>query len=316
MTAQEIEKKIADMIRVTPQQVVLAKAFLSRNFYQDPVASIERLLATMQVKMPDAISVHSSADTESMIKQAAEAISWKLAGCEAIWGLISSNLLIPDARQWKSPDLNLRYTTSVDGRGPHTWGLSLGHLALPVPHVVRLPYSRRVKQNQALCDPDLFLHELNIPNLHTEIEEALREAVRCFHHELYLACLTMLGRASEGAWIELGLKLAIAVERTSSKEAEKIRDKQKDSYVGIGKKITEILRIYERSDLEAVRKKSGVTLQDLKNSVIWADTVRDSRNSVHYGATPALPNSYEKVAALLTSAVPHVRLLYQIYNAV
>jgi len=59
-----------------------------------------------------------------------------------------------------------------------------------------------------------------------------------------------------------------------------------------------------------------VTLQDLRNSVIWADAVRDSRNSVHYGATPAMPNSYEKVAALLISAVPYLRILYRIHDAV
>jgi len=252
MTEQEIKKVITDMIDVTPQKVTLAKAFLLKNFYPDTIASIGRLVEAMGARMPDEVSVHNSADTEAMIKQAAEAISWMLAGCEAIWGLISSNLLIPHTRQWNSPELHLRYTTGMG----YSSGLSLDHLVLLVPHTVKLPYSTSSRQTQTLSDPDLFLHELNIPNLHADVEEALREAVRCFLHELYLACLSMLGRASEGAWIELGLKVANAVERTSSKDAEKIRDKQMDSHVGIGKKITEILRIYERSDLEDVRRRS------------------------------------------------------------
>jgi hypothetical protein len=316
MSPQEIEKKIEQMIRVTPQQVTVAKIFLSKNFYPDPVFGIEKLLEAMQVATPEEICVHQSVDTDAMVKQAAEAISWKLAGCEAVWGLISSNLLIPYMARFRSPDLNLRYTTAMKGRGGHTTALSLNHLTCPVPATVRCPFSSSTVQNQPLRDPDLFLQELEIPNLHKEVEEALREAVRCFHHELYLACLTMLGRSSEGAWIELGLKLANAVERKSVKEAEKIRKMQQDVFTGVGKKIMRTLHTYEQSDLDDLRRESGVTLQDLRNSVVWADVVRDSRNSIHYGAKPAMPNSYEKVSALLIGAVPHLRILYRIYNAV
>jgi hypothetical protein len=182
--------------------------------------------------------------------------------------------------------------------------------------LVKLAPSRSTQQNQPLSNPDLFLHELNIPNLHKEVEEALCEAVRCFRHELYLACLAMLGRSSEGAWIELGLKLAKAVERHSLKDAEKIRKTQQNVFEGVGKKITKTVQAYERIDLEDLRKQSGVTLQDLRNSVVWADVVRDSRNSVHYGAKLAMSNSYEKVAALLIGAVPHLRILYRIHDAV
>ena len=95
MNPQEIEKKIEKMIRVTPQQVTMAKIFLSKNFYSSPVQGIEKLLEAMQVPTPEEICVHQSVDTDAMVKQAAEAISWKLAGCEAVWGLISSNVSHP-----------------------------------------------------------------------------------------------------------------------------------------------------------------------------------------------------------------------------
>jgi hypothetical protein len=50
--------------------------------------------------------------------------------------------------------------------------------------------------------------------------------------------------------------------------------------------------------------------------MLWADAVRESRNSVHYGAEPSMPNTYEKIATLLIGGVPHLRLLYKIRAAV
>jgi hypothetical protein len=119
MLLEKIGEKIIAMIRVTPQQVTLAKAFLLKNFkpgpsFNSPVDGINKLLEAMQVKMPDVICVHESMDSEKIIKQAAEAIAWKLAGCEAIWGLISSNLLIPNfAPGHCSPYLNVPYSTQL-----------------------------------------------------------------------------------------------------------------------------------------------------------------------------------------------------------
>ena len=173
MRPEEIDKKIEQMIRVTPQQVTIAKKFLSENFYSSPVDGIEKLLEAIRVPTPKEICVHQSADTEATIKQAAEAISWRLAGCEAIWGLVSSNLLIPDMARFSAPDLNLSCTTSIKGTGGHTGGLSLNHLTCRVPFMVRRPFSSSTVKEQALRDPDLFLRDLDIANLHSDVEEAL-----------------------------------------------------------------------------------------------------------------------------------------------
>lgn len=178
------------------------------------------------------------------------------------------------------------------------------------------PRSLSTQENQPLSNPDLFLHTLDIPGLHNEVENSLREAVSCFRHELYLACLAMLGRASEGAWIELGLKLVNAIPPESHEKAQNIKDKLEDSFVSIGKKIMEILKLYECKDIFAdIYKKSDVKVQDLRNAVVWSDSIRESRNSIHYGVKSSMPNTYEKVAALLIGAVPHIRLLYKVIQA-
>ena len=60
---------------------------------------------------------------------------------------------------------------------------------------------------------------------------------------------------------------------------------------------------------------SGIKPLDLKGVTVWSDAVRDSRNTIHFGVASAIPNTYEKVAALLIGAVPHIRLLYLLKGA-
>jgi hypothetical protein len=311
-------KAIRDQVSVTPQMVTIAKAFFLKNFAEDTSQMVNKFLQAMEAQMPESVIIHQSADTEGAIKKAAEAISWMLAGSEAIWGLISSGLLIPGSSPIPLPLLrNLNWVEGVPDYICTRSSWDLTDISVPIPSKVLRPPSASVSLQQPLSDPDLFLHSLDIKNIHAEVKESLEEAVRCFRHELYIACLAMLGKASEGAWIELGLKLADAVPSNTAVNARKIRDTLEDPYVGIGKKIMETLRLYEMKDIYSeVYKKSGVKIQDLRNAVIWADCVRESRNSVHYGVEPSMPNTYEKVAALLIGAVPHLRLLYQILCAV
>jgi len=170
--------------------------------------------------------------------------------------------------------------------------------------------------NQPLSDPDLNLHELAIENLHEDIEESPRESVKCFKHDLCLGSLALLGKASEGAWIELGLSLAKAVPDGASINASKYVSIFEDPFVGVGKKIMEVLKLYERKDVFGpIYKGSGYGIRDLRNAVIWADAVRESRNSVDYGVEPSMSNSYEKVAALLIGAVPHLKILYAVIGS-
>ncbi len=177
-----------------------------------------------------------------------------------------------------------------------------------------LPHSR--KDSEFLVNPDLYLRNLNIPNLHTDIELALREAVRCFRHELFTASATMLGKASEGAWLELGFALVHVLPEGDTGYIKRQKDELENPTVGIGKKIETVITLYERQDLYSpIAEKSGVSVQELRTAANWSDTVRDSRNTIHFGVEPSTPNSYEKVAALLLGAVPYLRIIYQVKAA-
>jgi hypothetical protein len=316
MSPEEAKQLIVNQITVTRQRVTIAKAFILKNFDANTLNVIERFAGSVNAKMPQTIVLHATVDPTPILNAAAEAISWKLAACEAIWGLISTGAVFPASMTLCGEIGGLGWTTVVGKSGGASSGFSFDELSILVPSRLAFPRSSDSANVQPLTDPDLYLKELDLTELHSAIETALREAVRCFRHELYLACLAMLGRASEAAWIETGLAIVAAAPGGSSIDAGKINDQLQNPFLGIGKKIQIVNDLFSRQNIYCnLSKASGVKSQDLKNCVIWADCVRESRNSIHYGAKPAMSNSYEKVAALLIGAVPHIRLLATLTKA-
>jgi hypothetical protein len=303
-------------VRVTTQMVTYAKAYMLKHHAPDVTALITSLLKNVDARKPESIVIHQSVDTSGMISAAANYFSWRLAACEAIWGLISSNCLIPASSDHYDESNYFSWTTVIPGSGGQSSGWHLDQFSLPVPRKVLLKPSGIYEKDAPLSDPDLYLHEMSIDGMGKDIEDSLRESVQCFKHELYLGSLALLGRASEGAWIELGLALARTVPESAAVNGQKLRESMEDQFVGIGKKIAEVLKMYERRDIFGeYYKSSGYKPSDLKSVVVWSDAVRESRNSIHYGAKPAMSNSYEKVAALLIGAVANFRVIYSIIDA-
>lgn len=315
MNDDDAKRYILDHVKVVRLHVTIAKAFILKNFHPVTSELINRFLQSVDAKMPQKLVFHQSVDAIPTLNSAVNAISWQLAACEAIWGLISNATIFPASTALYGGFGSLQWTTVVPGSGGTSSGFSLEEFSIQVPDRLALPRSSNHGDDQPLSDPDLYLKELNLPGLIPAIEVALREAVRCIRHELYLACLAMLGRASEAAWIETGLALSTAAPAGSPIDTTKISDQLLDPFIGIGKKIKIALDLFSRQDVFGdISKTSGVKLQDLKNCVVWADCVRESRNSLHYGTEPSMSNSYEKVAALLIGAVPHIRLLTALTN--
>lgn len=316
MNPEEAKAYILKHVSVTRQKIAIAQAFVLANFEPDSSKLIGAFLNSVEAEMPREILLHPTRDPLPALDAAAAAISWKLAACEAIWGLISAAVLFPASSDLRGEIGTLAWTTVIPGSGGTSSGFSLDEISIRVP--VRVAKSRSVdlKSEQPLTSPDLYLKEVNLADLHLEIEAALREAVKAFRHGLYLACLAMLGKAMEVAWIELGLGLAKAVEDASASNSEKLRKQMEDPFVGIARKINVVTQAYSDKDaFGAIAKASGVTLQDLRNCVVWADCVRASRNSLHYGAEPSMSNTYEKVAALLIGAVPHIKTIAKVTEA-
>lgn len=190
MSPDQAKTLLESSIAVTNQMVMYAKAFILKNFNTDTCRLLDALLKNIEASVPERIVIHSSVDTETMVRQAAKAISWRLAGCEAIWGLISNGLLIPGSSSLTEECRSLSWTTVIPGSGGTSSGWQLDHLSLPVPGRILKPFSSVAEINQPLSDPDMYLHELAIENLDKDVEESLRESVRWFKHDLEFGLLS------------------------------------------------------------------------------------------------------------------------------
>lgn len=313
MNESEAKKLILERTVVTPQRVVVSKAILL-SACQKTSSSDDLVAAVLEangVTMPKEVVIHPSVDPVPVLMAAGDALSWSLAAREAILSLIHGGYLIAMADlHWTVPSIG--WTTVVRGSGGHSSGWSFEELTIPVPSRVRRAPSSIGSNDQFLAEPDLYLHTLGIPNMHAEVASAFREAVRCFRHELFTAALTMLGKASEGAWLELGASLLAYVPSNQQSIFSKQRAVLEDPMKGTYRKIEAVLTVFDRQDIfGSVSVLSGIRPRELRAVAVWSDSVRDSRNTIHFGVSPATPNTYEKVAALLIATAPNVRILYR-----
>jgi hypothetical protein len=318
MNAGEAETTIRSRVSVTQQRVVVAKA-IAFGAATSTVTCDEVLAAVYQanqVVVPRSVVLHETVDTDAMLSKVADAISWRMATIEALWSLVHSGLLIAMG-DVTTQSATVGWTTVVPGSGGTSAGWQFEDYALPVPSRVRCSPSSLNSPNQFLSEPDLYLHALGVPGMHAEVSGAFCEAVKCFRSELFTAALAMLGKASEGAWLELGASLIAAIPKSDETKYAKQRSILEDPMMGTYRKIEAVLTVFDHQELFGIASKSaGVRLQELRAVSVWSDTVRDSRNTIHFNVAPTTPNTYEKVAALLLGAVPYIRTLYQVKCAV
>jgi hypothetical protein len=318
MTPSEAEKDIRSRILVTAQMVVIAKAIIldAAKTISRTSSLIDAVLVANESALPDQLVLHSSVDATSSVKATGEALSWQLAAKEALWSLIHSGFLLSMSDTIAGDPVTVKWTTVISGSGGETASWQFGETRIPIPHAARLSPSNSGISNQFLCEPDLYLHSFGVPNMHPDVGRSFTEAVKCFRAELFTAALAMLGKASEGSWLEMGEAL---IGRTPPVEAKRFLKQQvvlEDHNAGPMKKVEAAIAIYEHADLFGdVYKLTGIRPQKLKEISVWSDAVRDSRNTIHFGVDAAIPNTYEKLAALLIGAVPNVRTLYRVKAA-
>ena len=317
MNPEDAERQIRQRIIVTPQRVMIAKAIILE--LAKTVSSSDELIAGVlkanAVVLPRPVVLHESVDTQASIVAVGEALTWRLAAAEAIWSLIHAGFFFP-LTDPRGESASVDWTTVTPGSGGMSSGWRFDECLLPVPGRVRRAPSLVGAPDQFLAEPDLYLHSLGIPNMHVEVAASFIEAVKCFRAELFTASLTMLGKASEGSWLELGEALLRVVPPAEEGKYARQRSILDDPMKGTFRKIEAVLTIYEHQELfSQVAKASGVRLQELRSVAVWSDAVRDSRNTIHFGVAAAVPNTYEKLAALLIGAVPNVRILYRVKEA-
>ncbi|HMV06514.1 MAG TPA: hypothetical protein PKA30_13310 [Accumulibacter sp.] len=314
MNQSEAELAIRNGVNVTRQRVLIAKAIIfsaaTRSISSEEL--ITRVLKANDISLPATVVIHESVDTASTVRTVIESLSWRLAASEAIWSLIHGGFLFPlSEARGNAPSIG--WTTVIPGSGGMSAGWTFDEFVLPVPGQVRRAPSAKEGTDEFLSEPDLYMHSLGVANMHPDVASSFHEAVKCFRTELFTAALAMLGKASEGAWLELGASLLRIVPSSDEAKYSKQRGILEDPMMGPLRKVEAVLTVYDHQELFGpLAKACGVRLQDLRTVAIWSDAVRDSRNTIHFGVTPATLNTYEKLAALLIGAVPHVRMIYRV----
>jgi hypothetical protein len=314
---EEVFNQINSSVSVTRPQIVAAKEFIlkelrnNKSFFSNSV--LQKFLVSVDATAIEKIIVNPFVDSTSTIRQAIQNISWRLAFSEAIWAIIHNNiaLLLDGAIGTEEPKIS--WTTVIPGSGGTSSGWSFPLWTYSIPNHVTLASSQLNNSQDYLIDPDLYLKNFNLENLQMDVKEALKDSILCFRSELYTPCLAMLAKAVEGAWVELGLALLGSVDESKQQKLKKQSDVFTSEFSSIAKIIKTVLELYEKQDLFAeLGRESKVKLEDLRNAVIWADCVRESRNVVHYGNQPSIPNDFEKVVALLLGAPDHFKKIYKL----
>lgn len=317
MNENEARQFVVDGVAVRRQQIVVMKGLLLKHFDNNSAAMLERAVQQASPSKPANLILHQTIDPVPTLRQLSEWISWWIAGCEALWGLVHSNLLLPVAPNMDDFEPVIQWTTVVPGSGSgRSAGWDFPEFKISYPHL--LTRSRNLEVPQVLCDGDLFLRELSLPHLHPEVEEALKEAISCFRSELYTAAVVMLGKASEGSWIETGLALLSAVPESEASKREKLRQEWGGTDVGFAKKMRDIVKLYEtRQDLfKNIGSIANVRLDELRMAMLWSDSLRDARNVVHHNVDTHINPTFDMVSTLFLAALPNLKVLHRLTNAV
>lgn len=308
MRPDEVAARVRDALRVTRADVADAKAFVMTRTGGHPRAWWNEFLRERRLGLPEHV-VLVGVELETVVRSIAAYVSGTVAFSEAVIELVDSGVFRRQGGENKI-HLNVGYSTIGPGGSGERGTMQFPEFEMTMPdQVTRARWNERAA---VLADGDLYVREVGIPDLNPGISEALREAARCLRLDLMLPAVAMLGSASEGAWSELGSALAAIA--PADPKAVKLSETIDSEFDGVAKKVSAVIGFYENRDiLGALWSRS--TRDRLRGVGVWSDLVRDGRNALHWGASAAVPNTYEKVATLMLAAVPNLRLLYDVRRA-
>jgi hypothetical protein len=154
---------------------------------------------------------------------------------------------------------------SLRNSGGQSSGWTFDQLTMGVPRRLARAISWSTNPYRPLSDPDLYLRELGVVNLHPLVEESLQEAVTCFRHDLYAPCLAMLTRSVEGEWTEMGLAIADVARPINAKRADALSSDLVDPQYSLARRLTRVGDVYDQKELcETIWSTSGVRPRDVR----------------------------------------------------
>ncbi|OME50906.1 hypothetical protein BSK59_21450 [Paenibacillus odorifer] len=312
MSGSKFSVEVMDKVHVTNPIILLAKQFLvTQDFTVVVEEALERFIHLYARPCPEEI-VYSGSPTDEQINQMSQYISYGLAFCEAVWSLVHNGYFYASQDRQYTFRPFIR-TKEVWSNQTSTTTVEFNEVSTMTPFLLRVNLSIRNKDNPeyVLFNPELYVAGIG-SNLHRDVQEALGDAIACFQNELYRPTVTLLGKAVEGAWVELGISLYTFAGK-DLKDPDKLIDKLRNE-TNFMNRVQQVVKLYEgRHDLFGeLIKESKVSIPMIKEIFYWSDVVRDSRNAIHFGVESAFPNTYEKTVVLLMSASSNLKTLYKL----
>ena len=305
LNPNEAETLLRRSITITRHEVALAKQYLMSESCPisgsgDALANSYAALGGTDFRQDSYLDLEPGGDMTRRVEDAARYLSMFLSANQGLWELIGEGYL--------------NIAASVDAKEPNVaWktqrtssGWRFGDLLYAMPQrVIRSPIAVLGSKDEFL-DPDTFALDAGLTQAHEEVGEAARDAVQCLRAQLFRPAVTMLGKAMEGAWVEFGLSTAAAL------NDDALNKFIVDPHSSISKIITRTMAGYRELD----NRRSGpnrlaIRPQYLENAVMWSNSVRESRNAIHFGARPTVANSYDKVAVLFIHGADSLNQLYK-----
>jgi hypothetical protein len=316
LTDDAIRQIVTSRVSVTREHIALVKGLLLKHFNTSTERMMHEAVRALGFERPSGAVRVGGTDATPALERLGDYFSWMLCAIEAVWELIHAGVLLPmSARELTQLVTNVQIMQDRGGGSGSTGSEdfnNFGGVAFFPGTVIK---TRCPTAGFVLSDPDLYLDGLRPQVPQPDIAEALQEAVRCFRAERYMAAVVMLGKASEGLWIECGKALIDALPKpTNVKPTHEDLDSPN---IGFAKKLRDVLKLYEskQPDYVPIAKRAGLSLDQVRLAAHWAETVRDSRNVVHYGAKPTMPHNYETVATLLLTGATHLRTVIALHDA-
>jgi len=292
----DVSKILKTAIVVRREDIARAKQFVLQETITVTGDLVDKWLKDQQLEVPNMVN-YLDDDCPEILERIARAYSLRMALYQSVWELVTSGDIVPvgASQEWEP---SLGYSTR-HGSGP-----------IPIHNVV-YPYLskfHRVPQN-AITDPDIFIHDIGCKDLHPGIREAIEQALGCFRKGLYMPATAMLAAAAEATWTECGIAIAKKLGNA------KLEAAVNDLLASISKIVTETRKALEHPDGKTLVKTAGQHISKVTDAEVWTTTLRDRRNALHWGKAKSFIADHSETGTLLMAAPLHLGTLEAIRAA-
>ncbi|MEK7215449.1 MAG: hypothetical protein AAB289_07640 [Chloroflexota bacterium] len=320
MNIQEAKMAVRNNVRVSPQFVSVAKQYVVGKINgSEPTKTNEvfqEFLKAQDATDCGVVVVNPNVDPSETIQRAARHLAYCLSFIEAIHALVGHGILVPLPQGNASWSGHIPYTTRYAGGSGESGAWNWGEMNMTFPQqVVAAPSLWATEGDHLLLERSIFVQDVVAGLADDAVNEALSDAVQCMRRDLHRPAVVMLGKAAEGAWIQLGETLSMAINGPGSAHDRFVEKSLRGRNATFARMIDSVMGLCENGRASEIFKRGGISLPEMEHAAAWSHVLRDARNAVHPAGKPAVPPIYDATYNLMLGARLHLPLMYQLREA-